>query len=191
LEGIVAHFELQPEVSRLQQLAEDYWTANPGEFELEKAAFEAGKKIREGDFSVENLATIVKWKSARVVHYLRENSSEKVKQALERATAPEAKARDAILSLVQLHGVGIPVASAILTAIFPERYTIIDFRALEALGHGLQDASFYEKYLAFCKNLADSGVIQPQKDRPAATALRALDRALWQWSNEHGKDILL
>ena len=84
--------------------------------------------------------------------------------------------------MLELHGVDLPVASAILAAIFPERYTVLDYRALEALGHARHDVHFYEEYLDFCKRLAESNIVTPQGDLPAPTPLRTLDRALWEWS---------
>ena len=70
----------------------------------------------------------------------------------------------------------MPVASAILTAIDPERCTVIDFRALEALGKKTNDRSvnFYLSYLDACRTLAEEHQV----------SLRNLDRALWQWSSE-------
>jgi len=90
-----------------------------------------------------------------------------------------------VKALLELHGVDIPVASAILAAIYPERYTVLDFRALEALGHARHDVKFYEEYLAFCKRLAESNIVSPQSGLPAPTPLRALDRALCGWSRSH------
>lgn len=40
-----------------------------------------------------------------------------------------------MLSLTQLHGVGIPIASAILTILAPERYGVLDIRAWQVLHH--------------------------------------------------------
>jgi hypothetical protein len=183
---MVAYFQLQPAESDLQQLAEQYWQkAGQREQELEKAAFEAGEAIRNGDFSLANLEEIVRWKSERVVHYLIGNSDEKIKRALKVAASPEATTEAAVKALIELHGVDIPVASAILAAIFPEQYTVLDFRALEALGHARHDVKFYEEYLAFCKRLAESNIVKPQPDLPAPTTLRALDRALCGWSRSH------
>ena len=183
---MVAYFQLQPSETDLQQLADEYWEkTGEKEQELEKAAFEAGEAIRNGDFSLVNLETIVRWKSERVVHYLIGNSNEKIKQALGIAASPETSTNAAVKALLELHGVDLPVASAILAAIFPERYTVLDFRALEALGHARHDVRFYEEYLAFCKRLAESNIVQPQSDLPAPTPLRTLDRALWEWSRNH------
>src|SRR6185312_16670796 len=125
--------------------------------------------------------------SERAVQYVIANSSEKVKRALTVAAAPESSINQSVKALFELHGVDLPVASAILAAIFPERYTVLDFRSLEALGHARHDVSFYEEYLAFCRRLAESEIVKPQSDLPAPTPLRALDRALWEWSKANMK----
>ena len=184
----MAIFELKPREAELDEWAKQYWKANSSEDEAR--AFDAGRKILEGDFSNENLKEIVRWKSLRVVHYIDENPPEKTRQALERAIAPTSSPRDAMTALTELRGVGVPVASAILTTIFPERYTVIDFHALEALGHEPGSIDFYEQYLSFCKGLAadlgERGLLHSQEGFPAPTVLRALDRALWQWSANEG-----
>lgn len=183
---MVAYFQLQPAESELQQLADEYWKkAGDKEQALEKAAFEAGESIRNGDYTLANLEAIVRWKSERLVQYLIANSDEKIRQALAVAASPESSTETAMRALLDLHGIDIPVASAILAAIYPERYTVLDFRALEALGHARHDVRFYEEYLAFCKRLADSNIVHPQAGLPAATSLRTLDRALWEWSRSH------
>jgi hypothetical protein len=183
---MVAYFQLQPAEAELQELAEQYWQkTGEKEQELEKAAFEAGEAIRNGDFTLANLEAIVRWKSERVVHYLIGNSNEKIRRVLAVAAAADASTETAVTALLELQGVDIPVASAILAAIYPERYTVLDFRALEALGHARHDVHFYEEYLDFCKRLADSNIVKPQSNLPAPTPLRTLDRALWEWSRSH------
>jgi hypothetical protein len=185
---MVAYFQLQPSEADLQHLAEEYWQqAGEKEQQLEKAAFEAGEAIRNGDYTLANLEAIVRWKSERVVQYLIANSTEKIRRALAAATSPQSSTGEAVKALLELHGVDIPVASAILAAIFPERYTVLDYRSLEALGHARHDVHFYEEYLAFCKRLAESEIVKPQSELPAPTPLRALDRALWEWSKTHLK----
>jgi hypothetical protein len=184
---MVAYFQLQPAEADLQELAEQYWQkAGEKEHELETAAFEAGEAIRNGDYSLANLEAIVRWKSERLVHYLIGNSNEKIRRVLAVAASPESSTESAVKALLELHGVDITVASAILAAIYPERYTVLDFRALEALGHAPHDVHFYEEYLAFCKRLAESNIVRPQSELPAPTPLRAIDRALWEWSRSHG-----
>jgi len=183
---MVAYFQLQPAEAELQQLAEQYWQgAGEKEHALEKAAFEAGEAIRNGDYSLVNLEAIVRWKSERAVQYLIGNSNEKIRRALSVAASPESTTESAVKALTDLHGVDLQIASAILAAIYPERYTVLDYRALEALGHMRHDIRFYEEYLDFCKRLAESEIVKPQSDLPAPTPLRALDRALWEWSRSH------
>jgi hypothetical protein len=183
---MVAYFQLQPAEAELQDLAEQYWqTAGEKEHELEKAAFEAGEAIRNGDYSLANLEAIVRWKSERAVQVLIGNSNEKIRRALAIATSPESSTETAVKVLLDLHGIDIALASAVLAAIFPERYTVLDYRTLEALGHARHDVRFYEEYLAFCKRLAESNIVTPQNELPAPTPLRTLDRALWEWSRSH------
>ncbi|HEY1803704.1 MAG TPA: hypothetical protein VGG45_04420 [Terracidiphilus sp.] len=183
---MVAYFQLQPAEAELQDLAEQYWqTAGEKEHELEKAAFEAGEAIRNGDYSLANLEAIVRWKSERAVQVLIGNSNEKIRQALAVAASPESSTEAAVKALLDLHGVDIAVASAVLAAIFPERYTVLDYRTLEALGHARHDVRFYEEYLSFCKRLAESNIVKPLNELPAPTPLRTLDRALWEWSRIH------
>jgi hypothetical protein len=185
---MVAYFQLQPAEAELQDLAEQYWqTAGEKEHELEKAAFEAGEAIRNGDYSLANLEAIVRWKSERAVQVLIGNSNDKIRRALAVASSPESSTETAVKALLDLHGIDIALASAVLAAIFPERYTVLDYRTLEALGHARHDVRFYEEYLAFCKRLAESNIVRPQSELPAPTPLRTLDRALWEWSRSHAE----
>jgi hypothetical protein len=185
---MVAYFQLQPPETELQQLAEQYWQkAGAKEHELEKEAFAAGEAIRNGDYCLANLEAIVRWKSERAVHYLIGNSNEKIRRVLAVAASPGASTQTAVNALLELHGVDLPLASAILAAIYPERYTVLDYRALEALGHARHDVHFYEEYLDFCKRLAESNIVQPQSELPGPTPLQALERALWEWSRSHAE----
>jgi hypothetical protein len=55
--------------------------------------------------------------------------------------------------------------------------------ALEALGNKGADRTvdFYLKYLKACRDLAKAHRV----------SLRKLDRALWQWSSEHAKQVAI
>ena len=184
----MSYFQLQPAEMDLQQLAELYWKeAGARERELEQAAFDAGEAIRSGEYTLPNLETIVRWKSERVVHYLIGNSSESIKAALAVAASPDSSTSDAVKALIALRGIDISIASAILAAIYPERYAVLDYRALEALGHARHDVQFYAEYNESLKRLAECGIMTPQGNLPAPTALHALERALWQWSKSRSE----
>jgi hypothetical protein len=165
--------EFSPQLAReeAQELAQRYDIA--GDAEAERA----GKAIMGGDFSPCHLRTIFHWKTGdRGKSRLSLNKDPEIKDALRLATLAE-EPRSAIAVLVGLHGVGVPVASSVMTVLRPDAYTILDFRALEALGNRTTDERsllFYLAYLRFCIKLA----------REWEMPLRHLDRALWQWSKE-------
>ena len=142
-------------------------------------ALRAGARIRNGEYTRVNLLKIIKWKNGRGVSHLKRNSDDEIADALNLAVAAKTD-RAAAAVLTALHGVQVPVASAILTTIDPERFTIIDFRALEALGVKKSNITidFYLSYLKQCRKLA----------RINKVPLRELDRALWQWSKEKSKN---
>lgn len=161
-------FRLQFPRAQLRNWANRYQVGN------EVEALQAGKRIRGGDCRPDNLRVIVKWKSHRRLSLLETNTDKEITEALRYATIAENE-RTAVAVLTGLNGVHVPVASAILTCIEPLRYTVIDFRALEALGvtDKGRTIDLYLDYLEFCRELAASSEI----------ALRDLDHALWCWSD--------
>jgi hypothetical protein len=167
-------FALQFPPSELLTLADRYG------YEQDNDALNAGKSIANGDYSVATLKIIIEWKSARIAGLIEKNSAADVAKALRFATDKRTSEKWAIDTLCGLKGVGIPVASAILTMIYPRKYTIIDFRALEALGikrgGDEETVDYYLEYLQACRSVANDCKVD----------LRTLDRALWQWSKEHG-----
>jgi hypothetical protein len=145
----------------------------------DKDALTAGAAIATGDFSRRNLERIFRWKTRdRGKSRLSRNSDEEIRDCL-RLAVNAATPRAAIAVLTGLYGVDTPVASAIMTAVRPQAFTILDFRALDALGCQTDNRSipFYLVYLEYCNN---------QANRWGMT-LRQLDRALWQWSREQSE----
>jgi hypothetical protein len=145
-------------------------------YEEDVKPLDAGRRIRSGEYTRENLQTIFEWKTkGRGRSRLGKNSDEDIADALRLAITAKTD-RAAVAVLLGLNGVQVPVASALLTAIDPGRFTIIDFRALEALGVTQQTVTinFYLEYLENCRELAKQNRV----------TLRILDHALWQWSKE-------
>lgn len=163
-------FEPQFDPSCLPALAASYPAAG------DDKAFDAGKRIRQGVCTRTELEDIFEWKTnGRGRSRLRLNTDAEISDALSLSHSANTE-RAAVAVLCGLHGVDVPVASAILTTIDPQRYTVIDFRALEALGSPVtgRSVSFYLEYLRACRQLA----------RAHAISLRDFDRALWQWSRD-------
>ena len=180
---MTTQFELQPKETELQQLAEQCWEEAPNrERRLEEEAYEAGEAIRKGEYSLANLEAIVRWKSERLVVYVIANSTTSIRRALEVAATPESTTAEAMSALLALKGVDLPLATAIMAVIHPDKYIELDMGDLEALGQMRQDVRFYEEYLTFCRRLVERGIVAPQSELPGPTPLHALDRALVQWS---------
>src|SRR6516164_7394018 len=120
-------FELQLDPRRIPEFAALY------SYE-DHTVLEAGRRIRGGEYTRENLRVIYDWKTnGRGRSRLAKNDQAEVADALRLACLAETE-RVAVAVLTGLSGVDVPVASAVLWAVNPERFTIIDRRALEALG---------------------------------------------------------
>jgi len=76
--------------------------------------------------------------------------------------------------LCTLRGVGVPVASAILTLVFPECYGVIDFRAWQQV-FGAEASAFsvndYKRYLNVIRPLA----------RELGWTVQEVDLAIWEY----------
>ncbi len=166
----IENFQMQLTPDDIADLAKRYGP------EQDDAALAAGSRIRGGEYTRENLAEIYEWKTGgRGRSRLLDNKNEEIADALSLAVNARTD-RAAIAVLIGLNGILVPVASAVLTMIDPARYTILDFRALAALGSKSSDRSvnFYLDYLRACRQFAQLHSVN----------LRDLDRALWQWSLE-------
>jgi hypothetical protein len=87
---------------------------------------------RRGFVSRAEFLAMCRWKSPRAQpHYLR-NRPARIREASRLALAARSERRR-IEHLLTLHGVSVPVASAILTLLDPERYGVLDIRAWQML----------------------------------------------------------
>jgi hypothetical protein len=174
-------FTLEPADSEIPDLIHQYHE------DLDSDCFAAGTRIRNGDLSKENLRVIYRWKmqSRRYLgqeqKYFDKNSDEAVANVLRATINAVDRHRDterAFRELQSLKGIGLPVASAILTAVFPDRFTVIDIMAFRALGVPEEtplSIPLYLRYLAYCGQQAER----------LAISLRDMDRAIWQWGHDH------
>ncbi len=114
------------------------------------------------------------WKSRRNARRYEANPVERIKVA----TAQAFKARSdeaAVAVLLLLSGVALRTATALLHWMMPDRYPILDFRVVNALGleapRTWEDVGFYlEISERLCEQAGSLG-----------NDLRTLDRALWAW----------
>jgi hypothetical protein len=91
----------------------------------------AGVRAR-GAFTRREFERMCRWKSPRAQHLWRANSAARI-AAVSRAALTARGERHRMELLTSLRGVGVPMASAILTLIDPRRYGVLDIRAWQFL----------------------------------------------------------
>ncbi|MBI3031275.1 MAG: hypothetical protein HYY64_17375 [Candidatus Rokubacteria bacterium] len=88
------------------------------------------KRARE--FSRHEFLAMCRWKSPRAMGKCRGNSAATIRRVSRAALAARSE-RTRMSLLTSLHGVGLPMASAILTLIDPRRYGVLDIRVWQLL----------------------------------------------------------
>ena len=78
------------------------------------------------------LKKVCRWKSPRAIRLIRHNSVARVRAATRRALATRSE-RLRLEALRTLDGVSVPMASAILTLLYPRRYGVLDIRVWQLL----------------------------------------------------------
>jgi len=87
---------------------------------------------RRGYLTQAELEAICYWKSARAIHHIRTNSRAQIRSATRRALLTRSERRR-LAALMELRGVSVPMASAILMLLDPRRYGVIDIRVWQLL----------------------------------------------------------
>ena len=127
---------------------------------------------------------ICHWKSQRLFKkHLLNNTDDEVnerwKNALQQLGDPpfqsEAIIR-ALIELTELKGVGVPMASALLTAWSPDQFGIIDFKVLAVLN--LSQNTTMANYVTYRNRLLELKDTQKELKN---CALRQIELALWHW----------
>lgn len=164
---------------RIQKLSEQYDTENSGENKKEEKILNSirGFNLPKEGIPIEILTEIADWKAARVKGYIKNNDPDYVKEVTKVSFATNnEKLKLEVLTL--LDGVSIGMSSAILMFCYPDKYTVMDWRAWKSLENlGILKSTIedtYERYLEYneaCKKIAEENGVY----------LRVLDKALWQW----------
>jgi hypothetical protein len=133
--------------------------------------------------SRDDMIAIGCWKTNnRQRHNLNRNSAETVIEATKRALDPATPERERLAVLRNLDGVGAPVASAILHFVDPARWSILDYRILQALG--VSKPSYYS--LEFWESFQQvSGELAADAD----VDRRTFDKAGFVWSKLFGMSL--
>jgi hypothetical protein len=165
-------FALQFRPAEIPALAARFGDSDDGACLRAGAAARARGRYTRGEF-----VRVCEWKSARSRPLVAANSPARIGRATGRALAPAAGEGERMEALLTLNGIGVPTASVLLHFAEPDRYPILDVRALESLGvkgRSVYPVPFWLRYLAACRELAARHGV----------SLRTLDKALWQHSKE-------
>jgi hypothetical protein len=130
-----------------------------------------------GFYTRDEFVAVCRWKTPRSAARVAMNSSEDVERATRVALVETSAEAERMEALRSLHGVDWATASVLLHLVYPERYPIIDRRALHALGahpRGSYSYGFWQEYVDACVRLAAEAGVDG----------RTFDQALWQWSKE-------
>lgn len=145
----------------------------PGE---ERIVQEVSPAVRErGYYTRSELIEVCAWKTQRSRSRVAANTSAEVIESTRLGLSADSE-RLRIWVLMALAGVRWPTASVLLHFGHRDRYPILDYRALEALGatgHGYT-IDFWLGYVEACRAIDDE----------TRLGMRTIDRALWQWSKE-------
>lgn len=87
---------------------------------------------REKVLTKPELISICRWKSPRAIHHIKANHGATVRSLTRKALSTRSE-RKKLDFLTRLRGVSLPMASAILTIIYPKRYGVIDIRIWKLL----------------------------------------------------------
>jgi hypothetical protein len=130
-----------------------------------------------GFYTRDEFVAVCRWKTPRSAPRVGMNSSGDVERATRVALLETSSEGERVDALRSLHGVDWATASVLLHLVYPERYPIIDRRALHALGvhpRGSYSYGFWQEYVDACVRLAAEAGVDG----------RTFDQALWQWSKE-------
>jgi hypothetical protein len=167
-------FALQFPIGQVREYASRYAYADDG------AVIAVGVAARaRGHYTRDEFITVCRWKTPRSSSRAAQNSDQPVHDATRTALAATSSEAQRMTALRSLHGVEWPTASVFLHLAYPERYPILDQRALQALGVSRPPTytfRFWEAYVSAYVDLASQAGVDG----------RTLDQALWQWSREHG-----
>jgi hypothetical protein len=134
---------------------------------------------RNGYLTKKEFLTVCAWKTPRSQPRCESNDENLIREIskIARTTASECM-RIQVWTL--LAGVKWPTASVFLHFAFPNKYPILDFRALWSLRTDAPTQytfAFWSDYVQFCRSLA----------RKSGVTMRVLDQALWKYSEIHQK----
>ncbi len=154
---------------------------------------------RKGYLEELDFVNICSWKTKRQKKRYAKNSRGRVEKISRNMMAGQRGPEELIKELIELNGVGVPVATAIMTVVFPQKYCIVDYRASRAflwLVSRRRNFGKYREYLSLMDRFRNYASVEfyaeylekikrwASKRRMTA---REVEMALWKYDEEEGK----
>lgn len=142
---------------------------------LEKVIFPAYRN--RGYLTKKEFLKVCMWKTPRSKPHCESNEPQFIKEVSSQCLRTKSD-QMRIQAWTMLNGVKWPTASVFLCFAFPNRYPIMDVRALWSLGEDVPSKYTYEywaEYTKVCRTLSKS----------SGVTMRTLDKALWKYSELH------
>jgi len=148
---------------------------------------------KRGHIRRDEFRDIAEWKSPRQKSRYKNNKQIEVEVATSTAISAYPNVEQQVSALVDLNGVGVPVASAILTVVFPQDYGVLDYRAWRAaewFDQGSVSFNSYDGYVDFLDNFRNYATTDAYKSylnkirsiaNAQAVSAREVDMALWAY----------
>lgn len=128
---------------------------------------EVGPKIRQRGYATfEEFFLIGMWKTVRAKPLYIKNVD--IVETTTKEALSQKEEKEILRVLCTLKGVSVPVASAFLTVIYPDKYAVIDIRCLEMLNElGIPIPSDptiknYIKYMEIMRSIAEENNVTPR-----------------------------
>lgn len=125
----------------------------------------------------EKFVKIGLWKSKRPKKKYENNTDSLIKE-ITRFSFITKNEEARIKSLMVLNGVSYPLASVILHFAFPDKYPILDFRAIWSLGWEKPKSYTFDFWQKYCGKIKEISKITGED-------IRTIDKALWEYSKEN------
>jgi hypothetical protein len=166
-------FELQFPIEQVREYAARY------AYEDDAEVMAIGQAARErGYYARDEFLAVCRWKTPRSAPLVALNTAESIEPATRVALSESSTEHERMDALRSLQGVDWATASVFLH-LYPQRYPILDKRALQALGvrpPAAYSFRFWDAYRQASARLA----------KEAGVDGRTFDQGLWQWSKEQG-----
>lgn len=144
---------------------------------------------RRGHIRKPEFLSMARWKTRRQWRRYKANTDEEIQMATKWAmVVPTDRLKLAILTT--LNGIGVPVASAVLTMIYSDKYCVIDFRTWGALKHlsSAPGSEYPKRPKSFEYSTINSYLSFLDKIRKIAkergTTPRKIEMAMWKFDKE-------